>query len=120
MKELSLETLVAVFTEMMGVWFYVLLAVMVIGFIAIVAVVIKDGKVGAARAIRSELAAPIGGVFGVWLALTVTQSKLADIGGPIDWVLFAAIFVIGAIGGTVVAYVGQGLLERRKGPVAGE
>lgn len=120
MKELSLETLISVFTEMMGIWFYVLLVVMVIGLVAIVAVVIKDGKIGAARAIRSELAAPVGGAFGIWVALTVTQSKLSDIGGPIDWVMFAVIFIVGAIGGTVVAYVGQGLLERRKTPAVGE
>lgn len=121
MKEVTLATLVSVFQEMMGIWFWVLVAVALVGAIAVVAVVVKDGKIGAARAIRSELAAPFGGIFGVWLALAVTQSKFADMGGPIDWLLIAIIFVVGAGGATVIAYVAQGLLaSKERSPAAGE
>ncbi|MBL8574803.1 MAG: DUF5368 domain-containing protein [Hyphomicrobiaceae bacterium] len=111
MKEISLATLISVFTEMMGFWFWVLIAFSVIGLIAILFVLVKERGLKATRFVSSELVGLLSGFVAIWIALTVTQSSLADIGGPIDWVLMVVIYVLGAIGGTIGAYVVQGLFS---------
>ncbi len=110
MKDITLSTLIAVFHEMMGAWFWVLIVASVIGLIAILALLAKERGLVASRFVRSELIGILGGVFAIFLALTVTKSSLSDIGGPIDWVLMVVLFVLGGIGGTIFGYIGQGVL----------
>lgn len=111
MKEISLATLISVFTEMMGAWFWVLVAFSIIGLVAILFVLIKERGLKATRFVSSEIVGFFSGFLAIWIALTVTQSNLSDIGGPIDWVLMVVIYVLGAIGGTIGAYVLQGLIS---------
>jgi hypothetical protein len=44
----------------------------------------------------------------------VTDSGLSDIGGPIDWVLVAVIWTVGAIGSAILAYAAMGFMGRRE------
>lgn len=118
MKDMTLETLVAVFLEMMGDGFWLLVGASVFGLLAILTVMLRERRLVASRFLASEITGLIGGVFAVWLALTVTRSGLGDIGGPVDWLLMALLFALGAIGGTIFAYVALGLIAmaRRRAP----
>ena len=44
----------------------------------------------------------------------VTHSTMADIGGPIDWVLGLLVFAVGAVGTTMLAYLAQRALGAAK------
>lgn len=114
MKDMTLGTLVAVFTEMLGVWFWPLVAAILVGGAAILLILVRDRRLHAARLVRAEIFGGLsGGIFAIALAQIVTQSKFADIGGPIDWFLYAMLFGLGAIGGTIFGYVGQSLRPMR-------
>jgi hypothetical protein len=112
MKELDPAVFVAVFQEMLGLWFWPLIALAAFIVLLCLYVLARDRRVVSARLLLSELLGLAGGVFGIWLAFTVTSSDWADIGGPIDWVLLIAIFAAGTVGGIVFAY---GLLGLRAG-----
>jgi hypothetical protein len=112
MKELDFAVFLAVFQEMLGWGFWPLVAFIVLGAVALVVVVAGDRGIESRRFVRAELVGLVGGFVGIWFALAITGSRLADIGGPIDWVLMIAIWVAGAVGATIVAYVAMGLVAR--------
>jgi hypothetical protein len=111
MKEMTLATLIAVFQEMLGGWFWVLVLLGVAVFVALAVILVRDKRLYAARLIRAEIGGLVGGIFAVWLALAVTNSSLADAGGPIDWLLYGMLFGIGAVGATILAYVALSLTQ---------
>jgi len=114
MKDMTLATLIAVFIEMLGVWFWSLVAAIILGGVAIVVIFLRDRRIHAERLVRAEIFGGLsGGIFAIALAQIVTQSRLSDIGGPIDWFLYAMLFGLGAIGGTIFGYVGQSLRPLR-------
>ena len=110
MKEMTLPTLIAVFQEMMGFWFWVLIAASLIGLVAVFVVAFRERRIDLARFIGSELIGFLGSIFAIWLALFVTKSSLGDIGGPVDVMLMAMIFVLGWFGGFVFGYIALGLI----------
>ncbi|MFS8037025.1 DUF5368 domain-containing protein [Xanthobacter sp. AM11] len=117
MKDLDPAVFAAVFQEILGPFFWPLVALVVLGAAAFVFVLIRDGKLVSARFLWSELIGLLGGVFAIWFTFAITSSDLADIGGPIDWVLLIALFAAGSVGGAIIAYVLLSLLRRR--PAAG-
>jgi hypothetical protein len=113
MKALDLATFVAVFQEMLGLWFWVIVAGAVLGAVLFAWVIATRRSFDTLWLARAEIAGPIGGFAAVGFALLVTQSHIADIGGPVDWVLLAVIWTLGAIGTVIFGYVAQGLMARR-------
>lgn len=105
MKDLDPMVFVAVFQEMLGGLFWPLVAFIVLGALALFAVLVRDRGIDSRRLVRAELVGLVGGFFGIWLMLAITNSRLADIGGPIDWVLTIAIWAAGAVGATIAGYV---------------
>ncbi|MDP2409413.1 MAG: DUF5368 family protein [Pseudolabrys sp.] len=119
MKDLDVFVLVAVFQEMLGWLFWPLVILVVLGLVGFVGVIVRDRGIYARRFVIAELVGVAGGFFGIWLMLTITSSQLSDIGGPIDWVLMVVIWLAGAIGAAVVAYIGLAALDStRRSPVA--
>ena len=114
MKELDPAVFIAVFQEMLGLWFWPLVGLVAFIVLLCLYVLARDRRIVSARLLLSELLGLAGGAFGIWLAFTVTNSDWADIGGPIDWVLLIAIFVAGTVGGIVFAYGLLGLLAGRR------
>ncbi|MCU0985348.1 MAG: DUF5368 domain-containing protein [Acetobacteraceae bacterium] len=112
MKELDIGTLIAVFHEMLGPWLYVAAAAAVIATLAFLWVLVRDRGIVSGRLIWSEVLGIAGGVAAVLVMHAVTNSGFRDIGGPIDWVLTALIFLAGAVGTVVGAYALMGLLRR--------
>lgn len=115
MKELTFGTMIAVFEEVFGPpIFWAMVVVAVVAGIAFLYVVIRDRALESRRLVRAELWAPLGAILSVWFVMWVTNSGLADIGGPIDVIVLLAIAVVGGIGLTLVVYTAMGLLGRRR------
>lgn len=112
MKEIDVATLLAVFQEMLGPLLWVLLALAAAATVLFVWVLLRERGLRPRRLVWAELAGLAGGIAAVAFMLSVTQSQLDDIGGPIDWVLVAAIFLAGGIGTVVAAYGILGALRR--------
>lgn len=112
MKTLDLSVFISVLSEMLGPLLWILVAVAALGTAALVAVLIRDRGVSSARLVRSELCGLVGGFAAVGFMQAVTHSGLGDIGGPIDWILVALIWLAGAIGATILCYALLGLLQR--------
>lgn len=111
MKELDPAVFLAVFQEMLGWLFWPLVGFIMLGAVALAVVLIWERGINSRRLIRAELVGIVGGLVGIWLMLAVTNSRLADLGGPVDWLLAVAIWGIAAIGATITAYVAFTLLR---------
>jgi hypothetical protein len=61
----------------------------------------------AGRFVRAELVGIAGGIAAVLIMQAITHSRFSDIGGPIDVILIAMIWLAGAIGTTLLAYLLQ-------------
>ncbi|MDD9717775.1 DUF5368 domain-containing protein [Dinoroseobacter sp. PD6] len=118
MQDLTFETLIAVFEEIFGrglFWFMVAAAVLVtFGYFY---VLIRDREVSWKKFLVAQLSMPVGAVLAVWFVMVMTDSRLADLGGPIDIILFLGIAVMGAIGMAILVYTLEALLgtKRTKG-----
>jgi hypothetical protein len=122
MKELDPWVFLAVLQEMLGPLLWVLLALAGLATIGFLAVLVRDrGRLRARRLVWAEAAGLLGGIAAVLLAHAVTDSGFADIGGPIDWVVLATIFLAGGFGTTIAAYAVLGLTGRngRRHRIAG-
>lgn len=111
MKELTLTTLIAVFEEMFGGWlFWLLVAVAAIVTAAYLFVLVRDRALSMKKFFFAQISMPFGAVAAVLLVLRVTDSQLADLGGPIDVILFLGIATVGAIGTSILVYSVESLL----------
>lgn len=111
MKELDFATLVSVFQEMLGPWLWVVLALAALITAGFVYVLIRDRGLSSGRLVRSEIMAPVGGLASVLIMQKITDSRFSDIGGAIDVVLVALIFVGGMIGTAMMLYLFQSLVR---------
>jgi hypothetical protein len=113
MKELTLETMLAVFEDMFGFWlFWGLVAAAAAITAAYVYVLIRDRHVGWRKFLIAQVFMPVGAVLAVLFVMWVTHSHLRDIGGPIDVIIFLAIAGLGAVGIAILVYTLQSLLFR--------
>ena len=114
MKELTLETLLAVFEEIFGRGlFWAMVAAAVVVTLAYLYVLIRDHKVSWKKFLLAQLSMPFGAVAAVWFVLVMTHSQLSDMGGPIDVVILLLIAAVGAVGAAVLVYTLQSLLRGR-------
>ncbi len=115
MKELTLSTLLAVFEEVFGTGlFWVMVVLAILGLIAFLFVLLREKTVVSSRFLRAEILGLIGGFVAIWFVQYITSSGYSDIGGPIDLIILALIWLAGAIGTVMVAYTAQGLLQSKK------
>jgi drug/metabolite transporter (DMT)-like permease len=114
MKELTFETMLAVFEDMFGFWLFWAL---VVGAAVVTAlylyVLIRDRRVGWRKFLIAQLFMPVGAVLAVLFVMWITHSHLRDLGGPIDWIIFLAIAAAGAVGMAILVYTLQSLMFRR-------
>ena len=115
MKELTLSTMLAVFEEVFGMaLFWVLVALAVIGLIAFLYILMRERNFAPGRFITAQILGLIGGFLAIWFVHTITHSGYGDLGGPIDLIIIALIWIAGAIGTVMVAYTIQGFLFGKK------
>lgn len=108
MKELDPLVLLAVFQEMLGPLLWLLLAVIVLGTAAFSILLVREGRVVSARALRSQAAGVLGGILALVLMAKVSSSGFTDAGGPADWFLIVLVFGLGLIGSAIIVYTVAG------------
>ena len=112
MKELTLQTLIAVFEEMFGralFWAMVLAAVVVTGLYLYV--LIRDRAMSMRKFLWAQLSMPIGAIAAVLFVQAITSSGFRDIGGPIDVIVLLGIATLGAMGMAILVYTAQSLFR---------
>ncbi len=108
MKELEIGVFVAVFVEMLGpLLFWLLVAAVVVVTLGFVWVLVRDRGLDSKRLVRAQVVGVLGGVAALLFMQWITNSGFRDIGGPVDLMLVALIFVLGAIGTAIFAYTLQ-------------
>jgi len=113
MKELTLETMLAVFEEIFGSsLFWIMVAVAAIVTIAYLYVLIRDRSMSMRKFLLAQLSMPFGALAAVLFVQHVTNSHLRDIGGPIDLVVLLGVAALGAAGAAILVYTAQSLVRR--------
>jgi drug/metabolite transporter (DMT)-like permease len=128
MQSFDPTVFLAVFLEMMGNIFWVLLAVALLGLAGFAWVLWRERTLHRRRLIRAEVLGVFGGFGALALMAYVTVSGFTDAGGPVDWLLIGIIWGAGLVGTTILSYAAMGVfdcmtgrcLERRteRGPAA--
>lgn len=112
MKDLTFETLLAVFEEMFGrALFWTMVAVAALITLAYVYVLIRDRAVSMRKFLLAQLSMPFGAVAAVIFVQWITSSGLRDIGGPVDMIVLLGVAVAGAVGLAILVYTAQSLLQ---------
>lgn len=115
MKELTLETLIAVMAEIFGpVLFWTMVAVAVAITVAYVYVLIRDRSVSWKKFLLAQLSMPVGAVAAVIFVMVVTDSRLGDIGGPVDVIVLLCVAGVGAVGMAILVYTLEALIGTRR------
>ncbi|MCB1397094.1 MAG: DUF5368 domain-containing protein [Rhodobacteraceae bacterium] len=117
MEQLTFGTLIAVWEEMFGRGlFWAMVVVAVVITVLYVYVLIRDRAMSMRKFLLAQLSMPVGAVAAVAFVLTITNSSLSDMGGPIDLLVLLGIAVAGAVGFAILVYVAQSLV---RGPQRG-
>lgn len=115
MEELTFSTLIAVFEEMFGTGvFWAMVVVAVVITVLYLYVLIRDREMSMRKFLLAQLSMPVGAIAAVWFVLTFTNSTLADMGGPIDWLAILGIGAMGAVGFAILVYVAQSLIRGKE------
>lgn len=120
MKELDPIILLAVFQEMLGPLLWLLLAVVVLGLLAFVALLVREKGLVSRRLVRAEALGVIGGALALGLMAKVSSSGFTDAGGPVDWLLIALVFGLGLVGSTILVYTFAGWWSVRRQGALGQ
>jgi len=108
MKELDLMVFLAVFQEMLGPMLWVMLLAAVLGVVAFVALLLREGGIVSRRLVRAELLGLLGGVVALVIMAKVSSSGFTDAGGPADWFLIALVYGVGLVATTILTYALMG------------
>lgn len=112
MKDLTLETLLAVFEEIFGAWvFWALVLAAVLITVAYVYVLVRDRHISMRKFLLAQLSMPLGAVGAVLFVQMMTDSHLRDLGGPVDWIVLAGVGTLGAVGLAILVYTVQSLIS---------
>jgi len=112
MKQLTFETLIAVFEEIFGRglwWFMVVLAVAITALYLYV--LIRDRTMSMRQFLWAQLSMPFGAIISVLYVQAMTNSHFRDLGGPIDVIVLLGVAVVGAIGCAILVYTVQSLFR---------
>ncbi|MDE9450930.1 DUF5368 domain-containing protein [Aliiroseovarius sp. Z3] len=116
MKDMTFGTILAVFEEIFGRGlFWVMVAIAATVTVTYLYVLVRDRSISWRKFLLAQLSMPLGAIAAVWFVLVMTSSRLSDIGGPVDVILFLGIAAAGAVGIAILVYTAQALLGRRSG-----
>ena len=114
MKQLTLETLIAVWEEMFGRGLFWAMAVLAISITAAYAfVLLRDRKLSMRKFLLAQVSMPFGAVAAVLFVQGITSSGFRDLGGPIDVLVLLAVAAAGAVGLAILVYTAQSLLRKQ-------
>jgi hypothetical protein len=112
MSELDPAVFWAVFTEMLGFWIYVIIAVAAVTTVLFVRALLQEHGLDFRRFVLSQALGLAGGLAALVFMWWITNSSTRDVGGPIDALLVGAIYLLGWAGATMLFYAVSGLLRR--------
>jgi tellurite resistance protein TehA-like permease len=113
MKELTLETLFAVFEEIFGRGlFWAMVAIALVVTALYLYVLIRDRALSMRKFVMAQLSMPVGAVIAVLFTQSMTDSAFRDIGGPIDVIVLIGVAALGAIGMAILVYTAQSLARK--------
>ena len=114
MKELTFETLLAVFEEIFGRGlFWAMVAAAIIVTLAYLFVLVRDRSVSWRKFLLAQLSMPFGAIAAVLFVQAMTNSHLRDLGGPVDLIVLLGVAGMGAVGAAILVYTVQSLLFPR-------
>ena len=112
MKDLTFDTLIAVFEEIFGFGlFWAMAATAIAVTVAYLYVLVRDRRMSMRKFLLAQLSMPFGAVMAVAFVMWATSSSISDIGGPIDAIVFLGVAALGAIGFAILVYVAQSILR---------
>ena len=112
MKELTLQTLIAVFEEMFGRGlFWALVVVAGAVTLAYLYVLVRDRAMSMRKFLWAQVSMPFGAIAAVLFVQGITNSGFGDIGGPIDVIVLLGVAAMGAVGLAILVYTAQSLLR---------
>ena len=115
MKDLTPETLIAVFEEIFGRGvFWTMVAAAGVVTVAYFYVLIRDRAVSWKKFLLAQLSMPFGAVGAVLFVQLMTHSGFGDIGGPIDVILLLGVAGMGAVGTAVLVYTLESLIKTKR------
>ncbi len=118
MQSLDPIVLLSVFQEMLGFFLWVLLAIIIIGTVAFIALLLKEKTIVTKRLVISQFIGLFGGVLALILMVLVSSSGFTDAGGPIDWLLIGVIYGLGFVGTTIICYTLAGYFLKNRSRLA--
>lgn len=114
MKDMTFGTILAVFEEIFGIGlFWTMVAVAALVTAGYIYVLIRDHSISWRKFLLAQLSMPVGAILAIWFVLVMTSSKLSDLGGPVDIIVFLGIAVAGAVGTAILVYTIQSLIRPR-------
>jgi uncharacterized membrane protein YhaH (DUF805 family) len=114
MKELTLQTLLAVMEEIFGRGlFWAMVAVAILVTLGYLYVLIRDREMSMRKFLLAQLSMPVGAVAAVVFVQAMTNSHMRDIGGPVDVIILLGVAAMGAVGMAILVYTAQSLLRRQ-------
>jgi hypothetical protein len=115
MKDMTFGTILAVFEEIFGIGlFWAMVAVAALVTAGYIYVLIRDHNISWRKFLLAQLSMPVGAILAIWFVLLMTSSKLSDLGGPVDIIVFFGIATAGAIGTAILVYTIQSLVRPRQ------
>ncbi|TNF21306.1 MAG: hypothetical protein EP318_07790 [Rhodobacteraceae bacterium] len=117
MQDLTFETILAVFEEIFGrALFWAMVAAAVIVTLAYLYVLIRDRSVSWKKFLWAQLSMPLGALAAVWFVMVMTRSRISDLGGPVDVIVFLGVAALGAVGAAILVYTVEGLIRGKRTP----
>jgi uncharacterized membrane protein YhaH (DUF805 family) len=114
MKELTLQTLLAVMEEIFGrSLFWAMVAAAILVTLGYLYVLIRDREMSMRKFLLAQLSMPVGAVAAVLFVQAMTNSHFRDIGGPVDVIILLGVAAMGAVGMAILVYTAQSLLRRQ-------
>ena len=115
MKDLTFETLWAVFSDLFGTGLFLAMVVAaVVVTVAYIYVLVRDRAVSWHKFLLAQLSMPVGAIAAVAFVLTVTKSAFSDMGGAIDVIVLLGIAAAGAVGAAILVYTAQSLIKGKQ------
>lgn len=115
MKQLTLETLIAVWEEMFGRGLFWAMAGLAVAITAAYAfVLLRDRKLSMRKFLLAQVSMPFGAAAAVLFVQNITASGFRDLGGPIDVLVLLAVAAAGAVGLAILVYTAQSLLRKQE------
>ena len=110
MNDAEFTMLVAVLQEMLGMFFWPLFVATVALTLLFFLLLLKERQVLSRRLLWAEVCGFFGGWLALWLLALLSASRFTDAGGPIDWLIICAVYVVGFIGSAIFVYTVAGWL----------